>query len=309
MRVFVTGGTGAIGQHAVRALVVAGHAVSALARKPEKAALLRTQGAEPVSVSLFDRAGLTAAFAGHDAVANLATAIPPMNRFMLSSAWHENDRIRIEGSAAVVDAALAAGVDRVVQESVCMLYADRGAEWIDEDCPTDRFPMAHGNHAAEASANRFTAAGGTGVVLRLGWFYGPGATHSEQLLQLARRHVCIQMGAPDGYVSSIHMEDAGTAVEAALRAPAGTFNVVDDEPLTKREYADALAAAARTTPWLYAPGPLALLLGDRSTSLTRSLRVRNARFRSATEWAPRYPSARQGWIATAAALDRSTSST
>jgi nucleoside-diphosphate-sugar epimerase len=144
--------------------------------------------------------------------------------------------------------------------------------------------------------------GGTGIVLRFGWFYGPGATHSEQLLALARRHICIQMGRADGYVSSIHMADAGTAVVAALDAPAGTFNVVDDEPLTKRQYADALAAAAHTKAWLRAPGRAALLLGNRSTSLTRSVRVSNGRFRAATGWEPRYPSAREGWIATAAAV-------
>ena len=64
MRIFVTGGTGAIGRYAVPALAAAGHTVSALARTPDKAATLRAQGAQPVSVSLFDREGLSAAFAG-----------------------------------------------------------------------------------------------------------------------------------------------------------------------------------------------------------------------------------------------------
>src|SRR5678816_903305 len=100
--------------------------------------------------------------------------------------------------------------------------------------------------------------------------YGPGAAHSEQLLALARRHVCVMMGAADGYVSSIHVADAGAAVAAALHARAGTYNVIDDEPLTKRAYADALAKAACTTAWLRLPGRVALLLGDRTASLTRS---------------------------------------
>ena len=91
------------------------------------------------------------AFSGHDAVINLATAIPPMSRFMPRRAWRDNDRIRIDGSAAVVAAARAADVGRVVQESVSVLYPDRGSEWIDEDVPTDLFPMARGNLAAEAS--------------------------------------------------------------------------------------------------------------------------------------------------------------
>jgi nucleoside-diphosphate-sugar epimerase len=303
MKVFVAGGTGAVGGHAVPALVQQGHAVTALARTPEKAAALAAQQATPVSVSLFDRSALAAVFAGHDAVLNLATAIPPMRRWMSARAWQRNDRVRIEGSAAVVDAALAAGVGRLVQESVSMLYRDQGARWIREDAPVDRYPMARGNLAAETNAQRFSAAGGTGIVLRFGWFYGPGAAHSERLFALARRHLGLVLGPPDGYVSSIHVADAAAAVAAALQTPAGTFNVVDDEPLTKREYAQALARAAGTAMWLRGPGRAAVLFGDRLTSLARSLRVSNARLRAATGWAPRYASAREGWIATATALE------
>jgi nucleoside-diphosphate-sugar epimerase len=77
------------------------------------------------------------------------------------------------------------------------------------------------------------------------------------------------------------------------------YNVVDDEPLLKREYARALAFAASKRPWVRGPGRLAVLLGHRMTSLTRSMRVSNRRFREASGWQPRYPSAREGWIATA----------
>lgn len=272
MRVFVTGATGAIGSHVIPVLVAAGRQVSALARTPEKATVLRRQGATAVMVSLFDRGALTGAFDGHDAVANLATAIPPMTKFMSARAWQANQRVRTEGSAAVVDAALAAGVGRLVQESVSMLYADGGDQWVDEDGSTDRFPAAVGNHAAEANAHRFTAAGGIGVVLRFGWFYGPGAAHSEQMLAQARHHVVLTLGAPGSYLSPIHMTDA------------------------------ALAAAAGQKPWVRGPGRAALAFGDHTTSLTRSLRVSNAKLRSAGGWAPQHPSAREGWVATARAL-------
>ncbi len=210
--------------------------------------------------------------------------------------------MRTEGSAAVVDAALAAGVGRLVQESVCMLYADGGDAWLDEGAPTDRYPTAEGNHAAEANARRFGDAGGIGVILRLGWFYGPGAAHSEQMLAQARHHVILTIGDPAGYQSSIHMTDAGSAVAAALDVAGGTFNVVDDEPLTKRDFADALAGAAGRAPWVRGPGRVAGRFGDHLTSLTRSVRASNTRFRSACGWAPRYPSAREGWMATAQAL-------
>lgn len=75
-------------------------------------------------------------------------------------------------------------------------------------------------------------------------------------------------------------------------------NVVDDEPLTKHGYAQALAAAADVRPWVSGPGRLAFLLGDRMASLTRSMRVSNRRFRKVSGWQPSYPSAREGWLAT-----------
>lgn len=298
MRVFVTGGTGAIGRHAVKALVDAGHEVTALARSEAKAGELRRQGARPVHVSLFDVTELARHFAGHDAVANLATALPATADFPKISAWTENIRIRTEGSSAVVDAALAAGVPRVLQESVVMIYRDNGREWIGEEWPTDDFPMARSNLAAEASAQRFTVAGKTGVVMRFGWFYGPGAKHSEEFFALARRRgISLMMGPGQSYLSSIHVADAGRAVEAALRAGAGIYNVVDDEPLTKKEFANALAAGAGRQFYIRAPGRLALLLGQGATSLTRSLRVSNARFKAATGWTPAYRSAREGFMA------------
>ena len=189
MRIFVTGGTGAIGRYAVPALAAAGHTVSALARTPDKAATLRAQGAQPVSVSLFDREGLSAAFAGHDAVVNLASALPPTQRMILTSAWTANHRVRGEGSANVADAALKVVITRLIQESIVMIYRDGGDRWIDEEGPTERFPSAAGNHAAEANAQRFAHGRGAAVILRFGIFYGVGAAHSEQIMALARHHV------------------------------------------------------------------------------------------------------------------------
>jgi uncharacterized protein YbjT (DUF2867 family) len=71
MKVFVAGGTGAIGSHAIPALVDAGHDVTALARTAKKAAMLIRRGATPVTVSIFDRAALRAAFTKHDAIVTI----------------------------------------------------------------------------------------------------------------------------------------------------------------------------------------------------------------------------------------------
>ncbi|NVN49355.1 NAD(P)-dependent oxidoreductase [Mycolicibacterium hippocampi] len=299
MRVFVTGGTGAIGSYAVPALIAAGHSVSALARSDAKARTLDKHGATPVLVSLFDRDALSSAFVGHDAVVNLASALPSTTSFLRRSAWQECDRVRIHGSATVVDAALAAGVPMIIQESVVMLYTDGGSDWIDEDHPVDHYPITTGNHGAEASARRFAESGGTATILRFGVFYGHGAAHSEQILGLARHHVGFVPGRPGSYLSSIEVSDAAAAVTAALESPGGLYNIVDDNPLTKREYASACCDAAQTRQWISGPGPLALIFGNRLTSLTRSLRVSNARFVATSDWCPRYPSVREGYRAMA----------
>src|ERR1700722_3681231 len=119
MKIFVAGATGVVGSRAVPLLLHAGHRVTALARTAERAKSLQEAGATPVTVSLFETQPLIDAVAGHDAVINLATHIPDLARAARSSAWAENDRIRTEGSRNLVDAALAAGASRYVQESVC----------------------------------------------------------------------------------------------------------------------------------------------------------------------------------------------
>jgi nucleoside-diphosphate-sugar epimerase len=144
--------------------------------------------------------------------------------------------------------------------------------------------------------------GAAAVVLRFGLFYGPGAAHSEQIMRWARRRVAFQVGRPEGYMSSIHLADAARAVVAALECPAGTYNIVDDVPVTREQHAQALMAAVGSGAIVTAPGRLAMLLGDRATSLTRSLRVSNARFRASTGWQPRYPSVREGYRSMAATL-------
>ena len=236
MKLFVTGATGAVGRYVVPLLVEQGHDVTALARTEDKAKALQQAGASAARVSIFDPDALGSAFAGHDAVLNLATAIPPMNRAWRASGWAENNRIRSEGSKAVVDAALAAGVEQVVQESITFIYPDRGDAWITEDVPVEPPPGVASVGLAEANAQRLTDAGGRGVVLRFGAFYGPGSSQSDQIIAAARRHIGLALGRTDGFISSIHLEDAAAAASAAIGAPAGIYNVVDDEPVTKRAY-------------------------------------------------------------------------
>ena len=300
MKTFVAGGTGVLGWRAVGRLVEAGHEVSAVARGSAKADLVRSLGAAPVSVDLFDPATVAAAVAGHDAVLNLATNIPPIRKAMRASAWDTNNRIRTEASANLARGALAAGASRYVQESITFTYPDRGDEWIDETLPIEPPAAVRSVLAAEAAAQSFTDGGGTGVVLRFAVFYGADSTHTQTFLKAARWRIGIAVGSPRGYISSIHLDDAATAVVAALAAAPGVYNVGDDEPVTRRAYVDAVGrAVGRKRVFLY-PGRLAKLGGKTFDTLTRSHRISNRKFREATGWAPQYPSVREGWTAVAA---------
>ncbi|HMC68996.1 MAG TPA: NAD-dependent epimerase, partial [Mycobacteriales bacterium] len=91
--------------------------------------------------------------------------------------------------------------------------------------------------------------------------------------------------------------DAATAVVAALDVPAGTYNVVDDEALTKRDAARAIGAAVGKRPWVLLPGRLAALGGKNAEILLRSQRVSNEKLKAAAGWAPAYASAWVGWKA------------
>jgi nucleoside-diphosphate-sugar epimerase len=302
MIVLLTGATGAIGRPTVRRLQDAGHRVRAVARDDIKARRLVAQGAEPARVDLFDASAVARAVDGVDAVVHLATNVPPMSKMAFPAAWRTHNRLRTDATRGLLDAARVHGVELFVKESITFTYPDRGDAWIDETvAPDESVKILRPTIEGERLVARFGAAGGRGVVLRFGLFYGPDNRATDETLSLARFRIAPIPGAVDGYVSSIHVEDAAAAVVAALDAPAGVYNVVDDEPLTRREYADAFAAAFDLPRLHIAPGgPMRVVGGSGARALISSQRVSNRRMRDTTRWAPAYPSAREGWVANAA---------
>lgn len=302
MDVFVVGATGELGRPAVHEMVAAGHRVRGVARTAEKAAVLERLGAEPVEVDVFDRDAIAKEVDGADALLHLATRIPPVKEMRKPAAWTENNRLRSELTPTLVDVALERGIGTFVAESITFTYPDRGDQWIDETIPIPENTALASVLDLEREVNRFHAAGGRGVTLRFSSFYGPTTESLDASLRYARLRVAMVSGSADGYQSSIHTDDAGAAAAAALTAPAGVYNVSDDEPLTRREYVDAFATAfgfhrLRIVPtWLQR-----MSAGKTGAAVSRSQRVRNDRFKHATGWTPHYPSAREGWIATATA--------
>lgn len=297
MKIFVTGATGVIGRRVVPLLVGAGHRVSAVARTPEQAAALTAAGATAVQVDLFTAPEVRAALRGHDAVVNLATHMPASSmRMFLPWAWRENDRIRKVASAILAAAAADAGVGRFIQESFAV-YPDCGDAWIHESVPIAPARYNRTVADAELAALRFGARGGVGIVLRFAGFYGSDSSHLRDMVNLVRKGWAPLPGSPDAFYSSVSHDDAASAVVAALGARAGIYNVADDEPLRRREYADSLAAALGVAPPRFLPGWVTRVSGSLVELMSRSQRMLNVDLRCATGWAPRYPSVRAGWHA------------
>jgi nucleoside-diphosphate-sugar epimerase len=296
--VFVVGATGVLGRDTVATLLEAGHEVRALARSPERVEPIGAMGAKPVVADIFDLDAMTNAVSGADTLVHVATRIPSATQMRSESAWAENSRLRVEGTKVLVDAALAAGVSRVIAESITFIYRDGGCEWLDERAPVEATVGLEPVIALEHEVERFTsgADGNVGIALRFGSFYGPEARSTDEYLALARRRLAPVIGSKKGFVSSIHTHDAATAVVASLAAPAGVYNVVDDEPLTRRAYADAFAHAFRLRRLRITPQRIVRLMGGAAMqALVRSQRISNGKLKAATSWKPTMRSAVEGW--------------
>ena len=198
MRLLATGGAGVLGRALLPLAEAEGHQVSAPGR---------------AELDLFDPVAVSAAMRGVDAVLHLATRIQPRDRMRPPEAWRENDRLRAEASAILVDAALAAEVKSYIQPTVTFVYPD-GQPASEETAIREDVPVIlRSALAAEEQAARFAAAGRHGVVLRLGLLDGPGTWYEE----------------PNGdFGATLHVSDAGRALLSALSLPSGVYNVCRD---------------------------------------------------------------------------------
>ena len=313
MRIFITGATGVLGRPAVRDLVAHGHRVRGLARSEANFARLRELGAEPVSCDLFDPPSLAAAMRGCEAIAHLATKIPPTAQLGRRAAWRETDRIRSEGTHNLVDVALAEGVGRLVYPSICFLYPDSGAEWIDASTCLEPVVVDYYSTTldAEKEVQRFGSAGGRGIVLRMGFFYGPESPQSRDQLRLARWGVASVPGRADAYHPFVAIADAARAVVAALEEAHGRtldiFDITEDDPPTTTEINAAMAQAVGRQRVRSLPEPLVRMTmgSDILDAMSRSQRVSNRRFKDASGWVPTNGTKSGGWALVAQALRRS----
>jgi nucleoside-diphosphate-sugar epimerase len=305
MRVFVAGASGAVGRPLVAELVRAGHAVVGMTRSEKSAAAIRAAGAESVVCDVFDKAALARAVAAAapQAVVHELTALPArVDPRRVERDLAATNRVRTEGTRNLIDAAASVkSVRRFVAQSIAFAYEPGPTLRVESDplfqTPPPTFaPALAAVRALEAQVGALPH----GVVLRYGYFYGPGTAYAADGSfheDVRRRRVPIA-GAGSGVFSFIHVEDAAAATCAALAASAvGTFNVVDDEPAPLRdwlpEYAKTIGARK---PWRV-PGFLARLAAGPYGAylLLHQPGASNAKAKRELGWAPRRASWRQGF--------------
>lgn len=195
MRVFVTGGSGVLGRATIPRLRAESHDVVAPNR---------------TELDLFDAGAINRAVEGADVILHLATHLRA-DAEDDREGWREHDRLRAEASRLLADAGLATDVATYIQPTVTFVYPEGP---VDEDTPIGAVPAyLESALVAERETLRFADAGRTGIVLRLGFLYGPGTGLAEP---------------DDHYGATLYVEDAGAALISALRLPSGLYNVCRD---------------------------------------------------------------------------------
>ena len=302
MRVFVAGASGAIGTRLVPQLIDAGHEVIGTFRSPTSAKRVRALGAKPVALDLLDpRAVRKAVLASApEAIVHEATALADLGDFKhFDRTFAQTNRLRTEGTDALLAAAGEAGVRRVVVQSYASArYARDGGPVKSEEDPLDPTPVPAARESFAAMRHNdeaVTEAGG--IALRYGAFYGAS---NDGLPEPVRKRQFPIIGNGAGVTSFIHLDDAAAATVLALeRGRTGVYNIVDDEPAPAREWLPVLAEVLGAKPPRRVPRWLArLVAGDFVVMMgTESRGASNAKAKRELGWELRYPSWRQGFVA------------
>ena len=302
MRVLLTGASGAIGTRLVPQLIDRRHDVIGTSTSTGSAEQVRALGAEAIVLDLLDPCAVHEAVreAQPDAIVHQATALANV-RFTrkLDESFVMTNRLRTEGTDALLDAAREAGVPRFVAQSFAgMRYERTGGPVKTEDDPLDPAPLEGMREVAAAMVHlerAVTAAGG--IALRYGGFYG---ADNDGLVEPVRKRQFPIVGDGGGVMSFVHLDDAAAATVLALEhdGPA-IYNIVDSEPAPVREWLPVLARALDAKPPRRVPVWLArLLAGETAVMLgTEARGASNARARRELGWTLRYPTWRQGFAA------------
>ena len=306
MRVFVAGASGAIGRPLVPQLMAAGHEVTGTTRSEQRAEAVRAAGARAVVCDALDAKALHAAVteAAPEVVIHQLTALPDRFDPRDDEMYYPTNRLRSEGTRNLIEAARAAGARRLVWQSIAFAYAPAAQpEVMDEEARLAlRAPPPFGDGVRtidEMERAVVGAEGFEGLVLRYGWFYGPGTYYADDgsVAHDVRKRRFPVIGKGTGLFSFVHVDDAASATVAAVeRGAPGIYNVVDDDPAPQREWLPAYAEAIGAKKPLRVPVWVArLVVGKVANMAPLQPGASNAKAKRELGWEPRWPSWREGF--------------
>ena len=298
MRVFIAGATGVLGRRMVRQFTEKNHSVIGLARDEKGKQTIERLGGEAVIGDVYDAESLAKDVGQADVVIHAATSIPTKVSSNPAD-WAPNDRLRREGTRALIEAAAKLGAKTYIQQSIVWVARPNDDSFFDERTvvqePDYLYASAFDGEQIASEAGEMY--GFNVSVLRCGGFYAPDAAHTRSFAEgLLKRRLPL-IGTGEGISANIHADDAACAfVTAAEASKRGLWHIVDDEPMTIR---DMLFELARR---LGAPGPRRIPLWIAKLFLwkgvieffMRSTRTCNRLFREEFGWSPRFPSFRGG---------------
>jgi len=292
MNIFVAGGSGTIGIPLVRALVAAGHTVTAMTRSPHKEAELRALGASVAVADALDRRAVArvVADARPTHVIHQLTALPKAG-VRRTSDLEATNRLRIEGTRYLLEAAVEAGARRFLAGSFAMLSARDGRTVSAAAAAVAVRSME--TQVLEATARRAIE----GVVLRYGLFYGLTVPSTVTLIDKVRKHRLPVVRSDAGQLPVINVDDAVSATVLALdRAPAGAvYDIVDDRPVSLAEIVSTVAEYTDSSvPWRVPAWILRLLTPYTARLISMRIPLSNAKAKTELGWRPAYPTIREG---------------
>jgi nucleoside-diphosphate-sugar epimerase len=310
MRIFVAGGTGAVGKQLVPLLVEGGHEVIALARDSGRGRAVEALGAQPAVADALDRDELKAAVrrAEPEVVVHQLTALAGVSGSFrrVDAELALTNRFRTEVTETLLAAARLVRARRFVAQSFCgWPFAREGGPIKTEEDPLDASPPTGFRETLAAiriledAVRRETDV--EALALRYGIFYGPGTGIAEDgaIAELVRKRRIPVVGEGTGIWSFIQIQDVARATAAALsRGTPGIYNVVDDEPAPVATWLPQLADALGAKPPRRMPVWLArLVIGDGGVSMmTRVRGGSNAKAKRELGWQPIYATWRRGFV-------------
>ncbi len=251
MKVFVAGATGAIGKPLISALLAEHHSVVGMTSSPSRVSVLQNYGAEAVVADALDLQAVSAAIARvrPDAVIEELTSLPKdYTPEAMREAAERDRRVRLEGGGNVYHGAQAASVRRYLVQSTGFFYGPgAGLATETDSLAVNATPaIAAGVRAyMEVEQRVLGSRDMQGVVLRYGFFYGPGTYHDPEtgsVTQQVRERKYPVIGSGSGVYSFVHVEDAAAATVAALQSDPGVYNIVDNDASEMRVWLPAFAS-------------------------------------------------------------------